>query len=146
MENPCIAAQASTEASRLTDGWRKMKCHCGFPTVVKDGRYIAEGYWRRRECPSCHAVITTIEQVCQTVKGRSGHKPKEPVITVPKPPKVTVAKRRNAEKKPVIPKQKVPLPKKKKTVLPKRDAPQPTVKPAWMRIEELKELRELEKS
>lgn len=106
----------------------EMKCPCGFPTIVKDGRYIPEGYWRRRQCPSCGAVITTVEQVCQTVKGKSGHRPKAPVITTPRPPKVTVSKRRNAEQKPTASKQKAPMPK-----------------PTWMLIEEMKEQRELDK-
>lgn len=104
-----------------------MKCPCGHGTVVKDGRYIAEGYWRRRYCEHCKTTYTSIEQFCETVKGQPGRAPREPVFRVPKPPKVTVAKRRNKEHKPVEPKQQTH-----------------TVKAAWQRIADLRDQREID--
>jgi hypothetical protein len=44
-----------------------MKCDCGAKTQTKDTRMIDLGIWRRRECPTCGTVITTLEQRCVTL-------------------------------------------------------------------------------
>jgi Predicted transcriptional regulator, consists of a Zn-ribbon and ATP-cone domains len=62
-----------------------MLCPCGGSTIVKDGRLIEEGYWRRRRCEKCGAESTTLEQVCETIKGT---RVKQPKVVVEKPPKV----------------------------------------------------------
>lgn len=107
-----------------------MKCECGYPTIVKDGRYIPEGYWRRRCCDNCGKIMTTLEQVCETVKGKSGHDPRQPVIKIPQSKKVSVTKARKANAKPVINKMESQADRNK---------------PAWLRIEEMREQRKLEK-
>lgn len=62
-----------------------MKCPCGGSTIVKDGRLIEEGYWRRRRCDKCGVDSTTLEQVCETIKGT---RLRQAVIAAPKPPAV----------------------------------------------------------
>jgi len=57
-----------------------MKCACGGSTIVKDGRYTDAGYWRRRACTACGAEQTTLEQVCETIKG---NRVKQPVVAKP---------------------------------------------------------------
>lgn len=79
-----------------------MKClHCGHNTVVKDGRYTDGGYWRRRKCPSCGAETTTLEQVCETIKGTRA---RQPVVAKPVTPAVIRPKRprENAKPKPHV--------------------------------------------
>lgn len=74
-----------------------MNCTCGGTLVVKDGRLIPEGYWRRRRCDDCSKEYTTLEQFCVTERGT---RTKQPVVKAEKPPVVKAVKPRIKEKKP----------------------------------------------
>jgi transcriptional regulator NrdR family protein len=76
-----------------------MICPCGGFTIVKDGRLISEGYWRRRHCTTCGAESTTLEQVCETVKGT---RLRERKIVKPAPLKVVRPKRPRTVKAPIV--------------------------------------------
>lgn len=105
-----------------------MKCTCGNSTNVTDARYIPEGYWRKRKCLGCGAVMTTVEQRCETISGSKG---RQPVYTVPKPKAVKAPSARVARKThaPALSKQ----------------APKERVVPTRSRIEDLRMELELEK-
>lgn len=45
-----------------------MKCECGGKMLTRDTRQIDAGIWRKRSCDTCPIEITTLEQVCKTVK------------------------------------------------------------------------------
>ena len=46
-----------------------MNCECGSDTNVKDTRTIegSTAKWRRRQCKTCSAIFTTMEQVVETL-------------------------------------------------------------------------------
>lgn len=85
-----------------------MKCDCGSNTRTTDTRKIPEGVWRRRDCPTCGAVLTTLEQKCETLSnpyrssklgtavGGKVVAPPVPAVVRPNPP----AKRSKATRKP----------------------------------------------
>lgn len=111
-----------------------MKCHCGGRTDTVDGRYIEQGYWRRRVCRLCGENSTTVEQVCVTEKGT---RVKQPKVHVPAVPRVKLAPRRSAAHKPK---------QEGRAVLEQRaQSKEPPVAPARNRIEDLKMQRALEK-
>jgi hypothetical protein len=77
-----------------------MKCDqegCGGRTDSVDGRYVEQGYWRRRICQACGHASTTIEQVCVTEKG---NRLRPARIQAPKPPVVKLPRQRDPAHKP----------------------------------------------
>lgn len=103
-----------------------MKCACGGRTDAVDGRYVEQGYWRRRICRTCGTSSTTIEQVCVTEKGTRVKKPR---VHVPKVPVVKLPRQRDPVHKPKI--LDAPILKKAEP-------------PARHRIEDMKLMRELD--
>lgn len=113
-----------------------MKCPtCGCDTIVKDSRKSADGTWRRRHCLTCVVDITTMEQVCETVKGNRVRQP----VDKPAVPKGAKVKRPVMPRKPKAPKV-VALPKPKVVAVPGERQ-----ETTWERIERLREEHEHEK-
>jgi hypothetical protein len=135
-----------------------MKCPCGGRTDSVDGRYVEQGYWRRRICQVCKAESTTIEQVCVTEKGTRLRAAK---MHVPKVPVVKIPRQRDPEHKPTRKGTGVVNRKKKAkeatTAMPPVAFPVPsaewgevvavvpitTAKPARHRLEDMRMEREL---
>ena len=91
-----------------------MRCPCGGETFVKDSRKSAEGTWRRRVCQVCAAPMTTMEVVCQTVKGTRVRPPAD--IIADRPTVIRKPKQRRA-KKVRLPDEPAPLTQFEKNAL-----------------------------
>lgn len=76
-----------------------MKHECGGKLLTKDTRQIEAGIWRRRICDKCDQEVTTLEQVCETLKNPYPNKKGAAVaqgdVVAPSAPKVKRPQREN---------------------------------------------------
>lgn len=114
-----------------------MKCQCGGDTHVKDTRpHASGGIWRRRACKECGLIQTTIEQACDTIRCKPGP-------TAGRKSERTLRVQRSKSVIHAAPVSALLRPKRV------RVAPKPSAsheKPAWMRIADMREERELAQS
>jgi hypothetical protein len=103
-----------------------MLCQCGNTTSVNATRALENGgVWRQRQCKACKTVFTTSEQPCETL-------PRDGLLRAM--PRVV---------NPVHRQQKVPI----KNFPRSHAAPLPAnrIKPARMRVQDLKEQRQIDR-